>query len=151
MKSKFVAAICLLLVGSQLHSAEPVKEDRKSISVDALNELKIIGKLGIPLGHAVKMKAIVIADGSLRSKAGRSYCLKITSVADKDLAIPVTMPFQDPGGFSLPNELEGLYRMKKGKEAKEMTVEIMEEVEENYVGSEIEFLGFETTAVQNSH
>lgn len=143
MKFKSAAALCVLLAGSPLHSAEPAKDNRKSISVDELNNLKIIGKLGIPLGLAVAMEATVVA-GEGKSESGR-YFLKVTSVAGKILKEPVTMRFRSANpGDPFPADGFELYKQKTGKTTGALSGDVQKSLEKDYVGSEVKFLGLES-------
>lgn len=143
MHHKFAAFYFMLLASSLLHSAEPAKQERKRISVDELNELKIIGKLGIPLGQAVEMKATVIAG---KGKADDNiYFLRVTSISGKILKEPVTMRFRsaEPGDPFPANGFE-LYKHKTGKTADALMGDVKKLLEKDYVGSEVKFLGFES-------
>lgn len=146
MKFKCAAAICLLLTSSPLHSAEPVRDDRKSISVDELNELKIIGKLGIPLGQAVEMEATIISGSDTGLKMhGGNYLLKLQSVAGKSLTKSLVMMFRGQGSTApFPRNVFELHKQKLAKEADVISDELLKQLEKDYVGTKVRFLGYES-------
>jgi len=147
MKFKAPAALCFLLAGSQLHSAEPVQEDRKSISVNELNDLKIIGKLGIPLGQAVEMEAVIISGMSTNRKQNEGiYLLKVKSVAGKPLKVPVLMPFrgQFESAEPFPRNAFELRKQKFPKEAEGISDELLKRLEKDFVDTQVKCLGYES-------
>jgi hypothetical protein len=147
MKIKSAVAICILLTNSPLYSAEAGNDDRKSISVDALNDLKIIGKLGIPLGKAVEMEATIISgsDTGLKQHDG-DYLLKLQSVGGKSLTAPVVMSFrgQHESSAPFPRNAFELHQQNFPKKAGIISDELLKQLEKNFVGIQVKFLGYES-------
>ena len=80
---------CALLVVTGAFAKEPAAAQ---ISVEQLQKMQVIGRLGIPLGQAVEVGATVrLGDPhGPKSRAGQYY-LEITSVGGKALRKPVDM------------------------------------------------------------
>ena len=135
----------MLLANSMLQAGEPEKnDDHKTISVNDLSELKIIGKLGIPLGKLVEMRATII-EGEGKMDSTR-YFLKVTSIAGNPLKEPVVIRFCSFPRSPFPTNCFELYEQKKKQKAGNITQEVRKALEKDYIGTEVQFLGFESGA-----
>jgi len=106
-----VSAGCLT---SEQNSSETVQsvspkettEKQDSITIDQIEwgDHHVIGKLGVPLWHRVKITATVIEAPHYKGWRGGNHALRVTSVDGDKLDEPITMPFSfDPqGGTTLP-------------------------------------------------
>lgn len=128
-----------MLASAPLQSAEAAKETPKTITVDELNSLRVIGKLGIPLGKVVEMQATVVVGGG---KDSSRYYLKVTAVAGKPLKEPVVMRFRSLSE-DIPASSFDLYKGRNGKIAESLTEEVLKPLEKDYVGSEVTFSAYE--------
>jgi len=100
MKSRFATALCILLASSPLHSAKPSGQNSKTISVNELSKLTILGKLGIPLGKIVEMRATIVA-GAGKADSTR-YFFKVSAIAEKPLIEPVIIRFRSQPNSNYP-------------------------------------------------
>lgn len=144
MKSKFASTLFLALACAPLHAAETAKETSKTITVEELGNLQVIGKLGIPLGKLVEMRATVTASSG---KDYTRYYLKVTVVDGKPIKEPVVMRFQSKEE-DIPETSFDLYKRKHGKSTSRLTDEELQSLEKGYVGSEVKFSAYETGAFQ---
>jgi hypothetical protein len=87
------------------------------------------------------MEAIVIsgAETGMKSYDGL-YLLKVLAIAGKSLEKPVTMPFH--GEFPI-NTFE-LHKEKLAKQAHVISDELLKQLEKDYVGTKVRFLGYES-------
>ena len=109
----------------------------KSIPVESLDTIPVIGMIGVPLGKVVAVRATVVDGESLRMKATQgAYLMKITEVDGKKLnSEPIIRFSLAPGSkVQLANNDFELYKLKTGKKAESLTDEQMETFKKDYVG-----------------
>jgi hypothetical protein len=99
-----------------MHMSTAMSQDvPKEIGIDALNQVSVIGRIGVRLGKAVVIDVVVAADDQSGSKAAEGhYFLKVKTVDGVPLKSDIYMRFEvrgsklnveDPFGsesFSIP-------------------------------------------------
>jgi len=136
LKIYLTAATMVTACVWELHAQE--EKVPKSISVESLNTISVIGRIGVPLGTVATVKATVVDGDSLQMKKYESiYLLKITEVNGVKLASETVIEFSlGPGvDVKLANNDFDLYEMKKGERAGSLSGEQITELKKDYVGS----------------
>ena len=154
MKSSLVTFVLFLFAHLPLAMSQEVP---KEISVDNLNHVNVVGRIGVHLGKAVVIDVVVAAnDQSGTKEASGHYFLKVKTVDGVPLKGNIFMPFvvrgskvddDDPfasAGFSLPTDAFELYRLKNGRKAKELSSKDISELEKGFIGKEYKLLVYET-------
>lgn len=125
------------------------KEDVRvpELSVSSLNQGRILGELGAPLGTVVEVRASIVAGSELQSKRHQGcYLLRITEVDGHPLAVPAVMEFTVPGfaGVQLASNDSDLYELKTGTKAGTLEPAQIERLREGYVGRQVLLAVYET-------
>lgn len=158
MKSSLVisALVHIMLLTTAMSQELPGK-----ISIDTLNHVRIVGRIGVHLGKAVVVDVVVSKDDHSGSKAAQGhYFLEVRTVDGIPLKSRVFMRFQvrggnmdddDPfgggaggGAFRIPTNSFELYRLKHGREAKELSSKDISELEKGFIGRQYRLLAYET-------
>lgn len=134
----YISTVCLaLLPVAGMTESRAAEKEPKSISVESLNTIEVIGKLGVPLGKVATIRATVLDGDSLQTKqSSGSYLLKISEVNGKKLDKESIVDFAlAPGSdVKLANGDFALYKLKTGKEADSLTSEQIDKLKKDYVG-----------------
>jgi len=154
MKSSLVTFVLFLIVQMPVVMSQEVP---KEISVDALNHVNVVGRIGVHLGKAVVIDVVLAAnDQSGTKESSGRYFLKVAAVDGVLLQGNVFMPFavrgskvddDDPftsASFSIPSDAFELYRLKNGRKAKELSSNEISELEKGFIGKEYKLLAYET-------
>ena len=154
MKSSLVTFILVYFMRLSTALSQDVL---KEIGIDALNHVNIVGRIGVHLGKAVVIDVVVAADDQSGSKASEGhYFLQVKTVDGVPLKTKVFMQFEvrggnlhgdDPfggGSFSIPTNSFELYRLKNGRNAKELSSNEIRELEKGFIGKQYKLLAYET-------
>ena len=118
-----------------------------SLSVAEMTAYSPIGNLGVPLGTAMEIRAVVVSGAALLSKRYASrYLLQITHIDGRALAKPILLEFSRSSIFAkvplASNHFE-LYALKTGIETGSLTETQIAELEKGYVGKEVNVMAYE--------
>ena len=141
-----------------MHMITAMSQDvPKEIGIDALDHVSVVGRIGVHLGKAVVIDVVVAADDQSGSKAAEGhYFLKVKTVDGVPLKSDIYMRFEvrgsklnneDPFGgesFSIPTNPFELYRLKYGREAKELSSKDISDLEKGFIGRHYKLLAYET-------
>lgn len=154
MKSLLVTFVLVQIMRMSIAMSQDLP---KEVSIDALNHVNIVGRIGVHLGKAVVVDVVVAADDRSGTKASEGrYFLQVRNVDGVPLKSRVFMPFEvrggnldgdDPfggGGFSIPTNSFELYRQKNGRNAKELSSNEIRELEKGFIGRNYKLLAYET-------
>jgi len=72
--------------------ATPSLPEASSISVDELNQIPVIGRLGVPMGDVALVKAVLVTDK--QDAFDGDYLLEVTQVNGKPCEPPILFPFE---------------------------------------------------------
>lgn len=90
-KPVFAVALLVAVAGAvllpvEISSAEKTKDRKRSITVDELRKLQVIGRLGQPLGGIVTIEGVVADDSYTNSKADSGQTLlRVQTAGGKSL------------------------------------------------------------------
>ncbi len=147
MKSTIPSLLVVcLVIGTLAQSQEPAAV-KKSITVSALNEMDVIGKLGIPLGEVVEVQAVIVSGSKIGAKELEGkFLLRIESINDKSLEKPTVerfrvLPFS---GAEIANDHFDLYELKTGKKTGRLDSNQIKELEKDYVSKKVKLLVYES-------
>jgi hypothetical protein len=107
----------------------------------------VIGKLGVPLGTVVEIRATVVAGSETRMKQYQSaYLLRVSEVGRRPLPQPQLMEFSVPGfvNANLANDDFDLYELKNGEKTGRLDSAQIEELQKGYVGKAVRLAVYET-------
>jgi hypothetical protein len=118
--------------------------ERRTVQAAALNQILIIGTLGIPLGQAAVIEARIVSGGETRK--ADTYLLRITSIDGVRLEKPLTMDFCVPGfaDARLAHDVFRLYELRNGHKAGRLTSHQIEKLEKGYLGREVKLVVYES-------
>lgn len=144
---RVITILALVAVASIVGCDSPSRSSADEIVIDGkpeqplhvadLNERAVIGRLGVPLGTAVEIRAEIISGHSLRLKAYASrYLLKVTHVSGKALQDPPTLEFEVPGFIdaNVASDHFELAELKRGERVGRLSGAEIKELEKGYVG-----------------
>ena len=158
MKSSIITSA---LVHIMLLTTAMSQELPKEISIDTLNHVNIVGRIGVHLGKAVVVDVVVSNDDQSNSKAAQGhYFLEVKTVDGVPLKSKVFMRFEVRGGntddddlfgggagsgaFRIPTNSYELYRLKHGRQATELSSKDISELEKGFIGRQYRLLAYET-------
>jgi len=136
MKYKKTFTVIITIIACTL-VARADDQAPKSISVESLDTIPVIGMIGVPLGKVATVRATVVDGESLGMKASQGhYLLKITEVDGTKLnSEPIIRFSLAPGSeVQLASNNFELYELKTGKKAESLTDEQMVAFKKDYVG-----------------
>lgn len=146
-------ALCPLLLLIALHgcsappASSPPPQSPAPLTPARLNQLTVTGSLGLPLGTAAEVTAVVVSGRETRMKMDDGqYLLRVTAVDGRTLAKPVLMHFSSSGLSPVrvaPNEW-ALYELKHGEKATQLDSASVAKLEEGFVGSVHNLIVYET-------
>ncbi|MCX7010589.1 MAG: hypothetical protein NTY53_25650, partial [Kiritimatiellaeota bacterium] len=113
---------------------------------DFQSRVAVIGRLGVPIGQAVEIEAVVIAGRELGEKAYQSdYLLKVTQVAGRPLTNPPLFRFKTHSWDHVPlaGDTFALYELKTGRKTGSLDDKQITELERGYVASSVRLLAYE--------
>jgi len=123
------------------------QEKSPPIGLDQIHNRGVAGRLGVRLGNVIDIKATIVSGRETRRKALSSlYLLDVTEINDKQLAAPIRLRFSVPpiADAKLASTNFGLYKLKHGEPAKRLSSAQLDELEKDYVGSEVKLAVYET-------
>ena len=149
MGGVFIARMVVIVAvgGTAIYVQPPVDPAlAPSLTIAALNETPVTGRLGVPLGKAITIRGVVVAGSLLGEKyLDGCYLLRVTEVDGKRLANPEILTYTAAPGYSgLPrNSLERFQRLHARKPSALSEVD-EQAVGEGFVGTERQLLVYET-------
>lgn len=154
MKSPLLCLFSLVLF---FFSTGAFAGDQKVITVEQLSksEVKVIGRLGVPLGEVATLEVTVFDGAELGGKYfDGKYLLKVTSVNGVTMKDPPIMQFsiRDFGKFNLSKKLAKgpfeLYQIKHGRKTGSLSTEQINELKKGYIGKQFRLKAYETGGFQ---
>jgi hypothetical protein len=135
--------ITLLLVNLKL-SAQESRPDSSYIDYkDLYSKVKIVGKLGQPLGTIMEIKCRIVDDKpSYRLHKG-IYQLNILEINKKPVTEKIISEFEDETG-NLPAYDFALYKFLYKKDTGILNSDMVEKMNKEYVGKEFTLFAYET-------
>jgi hypothetical protein len=123
---------------------------KEPITLEELHSRGVLGRLGVPLGTAVKIEAVVLSGDALRMKRFQGqYLLEVKRVGGKELTVSPKMLFGVAQGLSwgeLPEtkrELWDFVESKQEKEEGELNSSEFKESEKRFVGKKVWLVVYE--------
>lgn len=146
---KYLVASSVILIAAVIGVIYCGKLQNKpdSIPVSDLNQLPVIGKLGLPLGDVTTIRATIVDGDSLRMKRhSSSYLLKVREVNGVKLESEPIMEFSlnHARGVELANDNFGLHLLKNNEEADGLTGDQIEQLKVDYVGNAVSLVVYES-------
>lgn len=145
MTSSVAIAAFILTFLSACHSSG--SEIVHPTTVLDLNERRVLGELGIPLGQAAMLEAVIVSGNELggKAEAGR-YFLRVDALDGKAIASAPVLAFTIPGfaDVQLANDAFSLHAIKMGQTASHLDSIQVKSLEEEYVGRRVKILAYET-------
>lgn len=108
--------------------------------------VSIIGKLGVPLGEAVEIDAVLVSGRSEVPKAKSlysTYLLRVEKIGPRSLSKPMLMFFASWGDVSLPAGPSDLIKEQEDREAGSWSEDKIHDLEKNYLGRRLHLWVFE--------
>ncbi len=147
MPLRTYAILFVLVVAAGCTTAHHLAEPTTQQSSLAESGRAAIGKLGVPFGDAVEIRATIVAGSETRRKQYQSsYLLRVSEVDGRPLSQPQLMEFCVPGFVSakLANDDFDLYTLKTGKKTGSLDSAQIEELQKGYVGKTVRLAVYET-------
>ncbi len=142
--------VCLLLIFGAITclygQPQKTEEKRPIITLEQLWESDVIGELGVPLGKAVVIEAVVVRGNPRFKVEDGVYFLNVESVDGKKLPSPKKMRFHVHSAVSveLATGNFALYKLKTGRETGSLKSEQIADLEKGYVGQRKKLFAYET-------
>jgi hypothetical protein len=143
--NRFSILVCVAFVIVSVGTAQD-DAAKGPITYPELYKRGVVGRLGVPLGTAVEIKAEVVSGDTTRRKVLRGvYLLKVTHVDGKELASPPLMQYTVPfGGIEIPNcPRNSFFEGPRDAEAERIESARIAKLERSYVGKVVRLVAYE--------
>ena len=137
----------MMVVISSTMFAQNAGRNLEPITAESLNSRDVVGRLGLPLGHVMKIDATVMSGDATRVKRNAGmYLLNVVTVDGKELPKPVLIHFEVVPGSNAPlaNDSDSLYELKIGQKVRGPRSADRKELEAGYVNSRVHLSVYET-------